>query len=316
LSAPATDADTRAWPVSEEFGTVNGGANIRGTLQLPATGTASTTTKGFNSQPLDYLASVFNGTAAVNQHFRWQVEPVNPGLSTASGKLNLLFASGATTPGETGLSISNKGLITFATGQTFPTVTGNETVTGNLTAKQLVSNVATGTPPLQVTSTTQVPNLNASLLGGMPRSAFATLGANSFTGNQNITSPSGPAVFGESKATTGNTSYGVVGVSNSASASGVAGYNNSSGAGVFGTGGIGIKGVYFSNSASGSHVCCAAVWGNTGATGSTAVVATADSGYGVEAVNNGSYATIYASNASGTEGVPVIIATGGEGRAK
>src|SRR5215472_18672993 len=102
---------------------INGSANIRGMLQLPAAGTANSTTKGFNSQPFDYLASVFNGTAAVNQHFRWQAEPVNPGLSTASGKLNLLFASGTGTPGETGLSISSKGLITFATGQTFPTVT-------------------------------------------------------------------------------------------------------------------------------------------------------------------------------------------------
>jgi len=123
----------------------------------------------------------------VNQHFRWQAEPVNPGLSTASGKLNLLFASGTGTPGETGLSISNKGLITFATGQTFPSVTGNETVTGNLTAKELVSTVASGTPPLQVISATQVPNLNASLLGGFGASAFARLAiSNEFLANQSI----------------------------------------------------------------------------------------------------------------------------------
>src|SRR5215472_11685079 len=164
---------------------INGSANVRGTLQLPATGTANSTTKGFNSQPFDYLASVFNGTAAVNQHFRWQAEPVNPGLGTASGKLNLLFAPGTGTPGETGLFISSKGLITFATGQTFPTVTGNETVTGNLTAKQVVSTAASGTPPLQVTSATQVPNLNASLLGGLGASAFARLAiSNEFFANQ------------------------------------------------------------------------------------------------------------------------------------
>jgi hypothetical protein len=165
---------------------INGSANIRGTLRLPATGTASSTTKGFNSQPLDYFTSVFNGTAAVSQHFRWQAEPVNQGLSTASGKLNLLFASGTGTPGETGLSINSKGQITFASGQTFPTVTGNEKITGNVSANQLQSSVATGTAPLVVKSTTQVANLNASFLGGMPAGSFATRGANVFSSFQSI----------------------------------------------------------------------------------------------------------------------------------
>jgi hypothetical protein len=67
-----------------------------------------------------------------------------------------------------------------------PTVTGNETVTGNVSANQLQSNIATGTAPLVVKSTTQVPNLNASLLGGMPAAFFATRGANNFIGNQSI----------------------------------------------------------------------------------------------------------------------------------
>jgi len=119
---------------------VSGGAFIRGTLQLPATGTA-TATKGFNSQPLDALASAFNSSAhaAVNQHFRWQAEPVGNNTASPSGKFNLLFASGSATPAETGLSISNKGIITFATGQTLPTVTGNEMVNGNLSATGSVS---------------------------------------------------------------------------------------------------------------------------------------------------------------------------------
>lgn len=40
------------------------------------------------------------------------------------------------------------------------------TLTGNLTAPQLISNIATGTPPFGVTSTTVVPNLNVSQLLG------------------------------------------------------------------------------------------------------------------------------------------------------
>jgi hypothetical protein len=153
---------------------VTGSATVRGTLTLPAVGTATSST-GFNSNPLDALASAFNSSTstAVSQHFRWQAEPVGNNTSSPSGKFNLLFASGSSTPTETGLSISSKGAITL---------------TGNLTARQLVSNVATGTAPLVVSSTTQVTNLNASQLGGLGASAFAKVGsANTFTGNQSVT---------------------------------------------------------------------------------------------------------------------------------
>jgi len=147
---------------------VSGGAFIRGTLTLPAQGTA-TGSKGYPSQPLDSLASAFNSStkAAVSQRFRWQAEPVGNNTSSPSGKFNLLFASGSGTPAETGLSLS---------------------ATGNLTGKQLVSTVATGTAPLVVSSTTQVTNLNASQLGGLASSAFAQVGgANNFNGNQSVT---------------------------------------------------------------------------------------------------------------------------------
>ncbi len=161
--------------------------NVVGNLNLPALGTA-TASAGFNSRPQDFVASVFNSSTAkaVPQTFQWQAEPLNNDKSTATGTLNLLHASGTATPAETGLKIANNGQITFAAGQTFPTVTGNETVTGDLTASELISTVATGTAPLKVTSTTEVANLNASLLGGKAASAFATLGANTFTGNQTV----------------------------------------------------------------------------------------------------------------------------------
>ncbi|HET7840137.1 MAG TPA: hypothetical protein VFM21_00955 [Terriglobia bacterium] len=61
-------------------------------------------------------------------------------------------------------------------------VRSSSTVTGT----QLISTVATGTAPLSVTSTTQVPNLNASKLGGIAPSGFATIASNAFTGNQSI----------------------------------------------------------------------------------------------------------------------------------
>ena len=74
---------------------MSGNTFIRGKLQLPATGTATGST-GFDSQPLDSLASAFDSSthAAVSQHFRWQAEPVGNNTSSPLGKFNLLFASG------------------------------------------------------------------------------------------------------------------------------------------------------------------------------------------------------------------------------
>ena len=164
-----------------------GTMEVKGVLELPSLGTA-TASSAYDSQPFDLFASAYNSSThgAVAQHFRWEAEPVSSNTSTASGKVDLLYAAGTASPGETGLSISSKGLITFASGQTLPAVAGNETVAGTLSASQLTSTVATGTAPLKVISTTEVANLNASFLGGLSASAFATRGANTFAGNQFI----------------------------------------------------------------------------------------------------------------------------------
>jgi hypothetical protein len=171
----------------------SGNVQVNGGLQLPQLGTA-TATAAFNSRPIDLFASVFNSSVStpIVQHFRWQAEAVGNNTSAASSRVSLLYASGTGTPAETGLSISSKGILTFASGQTLPAVSGNETVSGNMSAKQLISTVASGTAPLTVTSTTQVSNLNASLLGGLSASAFqragsyAGLGANIFASSQTI----------------------------------------------------------------------------------------------------------------------------------
>jgi hypothetical protein len=163
---------------------------------------------------------------AVAQNFRWQAEPVGNNTANATGSLNLLFGSGSNSINETGLNIGSTGQITFANGQTFPgtgtitgvtagtdltgggssgnvtlnldttkvpqlsggnSFTGDQTVQGNVSATgQLISTVAQGTAPLQVSSSTLVPNLNASLLGGLTAGMFATQGANNFVGNQSI----------------------------------------------------------------------------------------------------------------------------------
>jgi TGF-beta propeptide len=122
-------------------GSINGAAgNFTGLLTadgalLPASGTA-TASQGFNSQPLDIVASAYNSTAAKaqTQDFRWLAEPVNNDKSSSSGKLDLLFGANGATPAETGLSLASNGQITFATGQAFPgvgTITGITTAAGS-----------------------------------------------------------------------------------------------------------------------------------------------------------------------------------------
>jgi hypothetical protein len=103
---------------------VKGATIVRGALTLPTTGNA-TAAAGKNSQPLNLSASGFNSNIgqALNETFRWQVEPVGNNTANPLGKLSLLFGLGSTTPSETGLSVSNAGIINFASGQTFPGTT-------------------------------------------------------------------------------------------------------------------------------------------------------------------------------------------------
>ncbi len=204
---------------------VNGATTLGGTATLPATGTA-TATAGASSEGLDLLAASFDSTTStsISEHFRWQAEAAGNDTASPSGTVNLLYAQGSGTPTETGLSINSLGLFTFAPAQVFPgtgkgTITGvtagadltgggtsgavtlaldttkvpllaaPNSFTGNQTANgQWISTVSTGTAPLVVSSTTRVANLNASLLNGIPSSAFAGNGGNVFNGTQQINS--------------------------------------------------------------------------------------------------------------------------------
>ena len=196
---------------------VSGGGTIRGLFSLPSTGTA-TAKAGFNSQPMDLAASVFNsGTStAVTQTFQWQAEPVANNTSNATGSLNLLFGQGTGKPSETGLNIASNGQITFAKGQTFPG-TGSGTITGVTAGTDLTGGGNSGNVTVNL-DTTKVPqlagnnsfsgnetvsgsvaansfsgngasltNVNAAQLGGLPAGAFAQLpSANTFTNNNAV----------------------------------------------------------------------------------------------------------------------------------
>ena len=121
-------------------------------------------------------------------------------IDTASGELTLDSTSGTTNINDilnvTGASTFNDNVTVKGSGKTFAiqnsssvdkfTVasdTGNTVVSGTLTASgtvtgtQLISNIATGTAPLTVTSTTQVSNLNVQYLNGYSSDTANTLNA-------------------------------------------------------------------------------------------------------------------------------------------
>jgi|HubBroStandDraft_6_1064221.scaffolds.fasta_scaffold00022_90 hypothetical protein len=253
---------------------VKGSGTIRGTLSLPPAGT-STAAKGANSQPLNLVASAFNSTSgtAVNQTFQWQAEPTGNDTAAPSGTLNLLFGEGATKPSETGLSITSNGLITFATGQTFPG-TGDGSVTSVASGAGLtggpitgsgtlsiatggVSNTMLANPSLTVTAGTALTGGGSVALGGTTTLNVDTTkvpqlsASNTFTGNQTINgtitaTSSAKAIVGT---TSGNaaSSNGVFGTATATTgfAVGVYGASSSSGGfGVYGTSsnGVGVEG--------------------------------------------------------------------------
>jgi hypothetical protein len=147
---------------------VNGPGTVRGNLSLPAAGTA-TATSGEPSQPATLTASAYNSStkAAVAQNLRWQAEPAGNNTAAPNGTLNLLYSAGTAAAAQTGLMISSKGLLTFATGQTFP---GTGTMTGVTAGTDLTGGGTSGTVTLDL-NTTKVPQLAAS---------------NTFTGNQTV----------------------------------------------------------------------------------------------------------------------------------
>ena len=135
--------------------------SVGGKLNLPAQGVA-TATAGKFSRPESFVASAFNSTSsvAVPQTFQLQAEPAGNNSAAPYGTLNLLYGSGTAALSETGLKINNKGLIAFATGQTFPG-TGKGTITSVIAGTGLTGGGTTGAVTLNL-NTANIPLLGAS----------------------------------------------------------------------------------------------------------------------------------------------------------
>jgi hypothetical protein len=104
---------------------VNGNSIFRGSFQLPP-GHDATTSSGFESHSFQFQASSYNSStkASTVQAFGFRAEPLNNNTASPSAKLDLFFIpNGGSQFIDTGFSFSSTGIVTFASAQTFPSLT-------------------------------------------------------------------------------------------------------------------------------------------------------------------------------------------------
>lgn len=220
---------------------VGGTENVHGTLNLPSAGPATATT-GKNSQALNFTASSYSSSSkvAVAQKFEWLAEPLSNNTSSPSGALSLLYGSGSSAPVDTGLKLGTNGRITFASGQTFPGTgsvtsvglsapTSDFTVSGSPVTNSGTLNLAWNVAPS--------PGDTANAI--VKRDGSGNFQAGNITANQGITGAGSTiGVYGVSNGSVIG-SNGVEGHTLSSPSSGVAGFNDAGGIGVYGSGGGG-----------------------------------------------------------------------------
>jgi hypothetical protein len=97
---------------------VNGNSIFRGSFQMAPQGTA-TAGAGQPSHSFQWQGSVFNSSthAAQNEAFGFRTVPATNNTSNPTTKLDLFYGPGGGTLNDTGLSINNAGIISFAPGQ-------------------------------------------------------------------------------------------------------------------------------------------------------------------------------------------------------
>jgi hypothetical protein len=247
---------------------VDGAVTARGALTMESVGTATSSTPK-DSQAVDFMASAYNSSTktAVTPIFALQAEAAANNTGSPAATLNLLYGNGAT-PAETGLSISSKGIIKFAPGQTIPSSSSSSGI-------GLDGSSTSGTG-VEGTSST-----GNGVLGDTAGTKVGTAGVVGVAGSGNTSGFSGIAgVWGNATA-----HVGVLGTSDQYA--GVEGISNQ-GAGLQGTSqqGLGVFGYSVAESNTGSTLLSygniAGVWADTSGISNqnvqtlAALVATAD----------------------------------------
>lgn len=318
---------------------VSGATFIRGSLAayggavMEPSGTA-TASQAFISTPLDIEASVYNTSIgrAANYIYQWQAEPVGNDSAATSATLNLLYGvSGSLS--ETGISVNNNGIMTFASGQTFPG-TGKGTVTSVATGSGLTGGPVTSSGTISIPSAgvTNAMLQNSSitvkagtgLSGGGTVALGGTVTLTNTGGTGTVTSVgTGAGLTGGPITSSGTISVPNGGITNAMLAN--SGVTVQAGAGLSGGGTVALGSTvtltgnlsgtthglaYFSNS---SSVASTAAPANgqilVGSTGNIPVLATLTAGSNVAITNGPGSITV---SATGTSASPLpLFVTGG-----
>jgi hypothetical protein len=122
---------------------VNGTTRFRGTLTLPATSTA-TSSSGHDSQSLSFAASAWSSTvnAAASPSFEMFAYPENNNTSNPTAKFYMQYREGSST--TTLFSVNSEGIIGFAPGQAFPGTIASVSATSPVTAATTSGSVSLG----------------------------------------------------------------------------------------------------------------------------------------------------------------------------
>jgi hypothetical protein len=307
---------------------VSGTAFVRGSLSalggaiMPPV-SAATTTQAFASTPLDLQASVFNTITPgpVTYDFRWQAEGVGNDSAKTSATLNLLYGTSSVF-NQTGLSVAGNGILTFASGQTFP---GTATVTsvgtgagltgGPITKSGTISIPSAGVTNAMLENSTLTVVAGSGLSGGGPVAlgGTVTLTNTAPSGGGTVTRVStGAGLIGGPITKTGTISIPAAGVTNAMLANPYV--TVEAGSGLSGGGTVALGGTvmlsgnfsgtpdgiaYFSNPASLTSTA-APTDGQIliGSTGKAPVLATLTAGPNVSITNNPGSVTISANGGS------------------
>jgi hypothetical protein len=138
---------------------VAGNMYIRGGFTMPAQGTATASTS-FNSHSYFFSASAYNSSSktAEDQTFAWEASALGNNTATPSATLKLRFAEGTGASNPTGFQIASNGILSFASGQTFPgtvaDVTAGTGLTGGGTSSNVTVNVDSTKVPLLANANT------------------------------------------------------------------------------------------------------------------------------------------------------------------
>jgi hypothetical protein len=312
---------------------VNGDSIFRGSFQLVPQGTATAST-GQLSHSYQWEASTYNSStkAAVTTAFGFRATPQGNNTTSPTSSLDLYYGPGGGTLTDTGFSFAKNGLVTFATGQTFPGV-AELGAPNNFETNQAFNEGLSATNPTSAISAL-ASNTAGSAIGvngqSNSTSGYGVVGTSpnvgvygSSTGSSTLgvgeghagvwgdTGASGPGyqgVLGTADDNSAglflnNATYSTLVAANEGDGGAVEGEAAGGGTGVFGGNGTLSKDSIFV----GSNV---GVWGDVSGSSAYAVQGTADDTTAGNFLNHSdNYATLYLTNDSSATG-PLFIAYG------